>query len=467
MKPNVCTVVIDAARASNLSCYGHSRNTTPNIDAVAEEGTVFQRAVSPAATTMDSVSSFFSGLYPGEHRSGSSGLLSVDEPTLPELFKREGYQTGAVTTNPFLTPGFGFERGIDEFHSIEHRYDQGMNIREFFNKVRGRSAPEIYLRFLIEALDRNFLKHVGNALQFRFDLFTRDDQGGAQATDRAIQFASKQVDPWFLYLHYTETHMKDVKHLYKIPDDFRYQYASKREANSIETTSHTDQGISEEAQGIHERIYDGALNYTDFYIGTLVERLKRTGQWENTLFIVTADHGECLGEHGYVGHGAVYEPGVHVPLIVKTPRNMPEIEVDMRKRVNTLGLFNALARLIGSDQAHGSVQDIFTAPEDSVLVQDYSDAWDWSSYSVENSAGQHAHYLNEVKLIRRGTEYTLYDLQNDPDEQEPISPESDQMETHRRLLDQRIEEFPDHHRAADALEVNTGTAKRLEDLGYI
>lgn len=467
MKQNVCIVVIDAARASNLSCYGHERPTTPNIDAVAEESVIHERAVSPAGATLASVGSLFSGRYPGEHRAGAHGSLLVDDPTLPELFKRQGYQTGAVTTNPFITPGFGFERGIDEFHSVEHRFENGMNVRDFFTDVKHRPAYEIYLRFLIEALDRDFLAHVGNALQFRFDLFTRNDQGAAQATRRAREFLTESPEPWFLYLHYTETHMKNGKHLYKVPEAARYRYVDRENVDPSTVTQHLDRITEYEGQDVHERLYDGALFYVDFYVGRLVDRLKESGQWDDTLFIVTADHGECLGEGGYIGHGTVDEPGVHVPLIVKPAEDMPTPTVDTEKRVNTLGLFNVLANVIGSDHPHGSVRDILTDPEDSVLVQDYSDAWNWSSYAADSSDGQHALYVDEMKFVQRGDESLLYDLRTDPGEQAPIRTDSERVAEFEAALRDRLAQFPATKEAAEQLSVDSGTAKRLEDLGYL
>lgn len=467
MKPNVCVVVLDAVRASNLSCYGHSRPTSPNIDAIASESIVFDRAVSPAATTLDTVSSYFSGLYPAEHQSGYNGSLAVDVPHLPELFSREGYHTGAATTNPFITPGFGFEKGVDEFYSAEHRFKDGINVRKFFDKTKHLPAYQIYLRFLPAALNRNLLSNIGNALQFRFDLFTQDDQGAKETTARAAEFVSQDEDPWFLYLHYSEAHMKNTDHLYKLPGDQLYQFVDEADVDAVELQRSDGEHYGAEARDVHERLYDATIRYLDQHVGRVVKELQRNDQWEDTLFIVTADHGECLGENGQIGHGTLYEPGVHVPLILKPPAEMELTAENEDARVNTLGLFRTLADVIGAEAAHASVDSVLDEQDEQILLQDYCATWDWSSYGVEDTPGQHALYEDEMKLIQRGDERELYDLRADPDERNPLSMDADVLNRLSDLLETRLDELEREPEDPAGFDVDDATASRLEDLGYL
>lgn len=467
MNPNVCIVVLDAVRAANLSCYGHSRETTPNIDEVAEESFVFDRAVSPAATTLDSVSSLFSGLYPAEHQAGYNGSLSVDVPHLPELFARNGYRTGAITTNPFITPGFGFEKGVDEFSSAEHRFEDGINVRKFFDKTKHLPAYQIYLRFLPAALNRNFLANVGNALQFRFDLFTQEDQGAQETSDRAAQFFAENANPWFLYLHYSEAHMKNSDHLYKLPDDRLYQYVDREDVDADELRRDVDERYPEEARDVHERLYDATIRYLDDHVGRLVRELKETGQWDDTLFVVTADHGEVLGAHEHIGHGTLYEDGVRVPLVVKPPSEGEFAVENESKRVNVLGLFDTLAEMLGEEPNHASVESVLDGDHDSVLVQDYCATWDWSSYGEEDKPGQHALYDDETKLIRQGDRRELYDLSVDPEERNPLPSDSEQMASLSRTLEEYVARLEPRNRGGDGFSVDDATADRLEDLGYL
>ncbi|MDT3435472.1 sulfatase [Haloarcula sp. 1CSR25-25] len=467
MEPNVCVVVLDAVRASNLSCYGHSRLTSPNIDAVADESMIFDYAVSPAATTLDSVSSLFSGLYPAEHQAGYNGSLSVNVPHLPELFSDAGYRTGAITTNPFITPGFGFEQGVNEFFSAEYRFQRGTNARKFFDSTKHLPTYQIYLRFILTALGRHFLSSIGNALQFRFDLFTRDDQGAKQASSNATEFFNRGDKPWFLYLHYSEAHMKDTEHLYKLPGKQLYKFVDEETVDSTALRRSGDGEYPEEAQGVHERLYDATIRYLDHHVGKLVSELKRTEQWEETLFIITADHGECLGRNGHIGHGTLYEPGIHVPLLIKLPADMSSNAPNEQERVNTLGLYSMLADLIGSNQSHTTVPPILDGEEDHVLVQDFCANWDWSSYADEESPGQHAIYKNELKLIQRGEQRECYNIEIDPAESEQLSTDENRVQSVGELLSEKLQQQqPVYNRGSD-FNIDESTADRLEDLGYL
>lgn len=467
MQPNVCLVVLDAVRAANVSCYGHQRQTTPNIDDLAEESLIFERATAPSTVTLDSSASLFTGQHPAVHQAGLQGVLSNGVPQLPELFKRAGYRTGAITTNPFITPGFGFERGVDHFHSVEHRFPTGMNIRKFFDRHKHRPAYQVYLHFFWEALDRNLAANIGNALQFRFDLFTREDTGGEEATAEATKFARAET-PWFLYLHYTESHMKNIEELYQAPPEYLYTFVDEERVKRSSINRQDATGYTEETRDVHQRLYDGTIRYQDHRVGELIRYLKSTGQWDETLFIVTADHGELLGEHDELGHGILYEPGVHVPLIVKPSvgQSMDDVRTDYR--VNTGGLYASLADITGTTEAveHTPIANVFTEPSDHTLVQDYSTAWDWSSYAGDQQ-GKHAYYEDELKLIKIGDRMELYDIASDPDELTDLASESERTEQLASKLNNLLGSFETSATSESQLDIDSGTTERLEDLGYL
>jgi arylsulfatase A-like enzyme len=467
MDPNICIVVLDAVRAKNLSCYGHTRTTTPNIDSIIDESILFEKAVSPAAVTLDSTASLFTGLYPGAHRTGQQGKIEVDVPLLPELALKAEYTTGAVTTNPFITPGFGFERGVLEFMSKEYRFKDGMNIRKFFDRNKDRPAYQIYLQFLLESLDRNFISNVGNALQFRFDLFTREDNGAKETTSKVLDFISDKEAPWFLYTHYSEPHMKNVNHLYKLPDEYKYKYVDHSEVDKAEVARNPDKPYRDNQRDIHERLYDGTLRYLDTQVGEIIDQLKSDSEWDNTLFVLTADHGECLGEHSVIGHGHLYEEGVNVPLIVKPPIDFDESLGRRNMRINTLGLYETISALINDGELpdHVSTSSIFTQ-EAPTLIQDYSGSWSWSSYEDE-VPGKHALYDDEMKLIKRGDNYELYDLDSDPTESRDLAGDHPKERDLREELENILADFGNSTRSTNNIEMSEDTSQQLEDLGYL
>jgi arylsulfatase A-like enzyme len=470
-RPNVCVLVLDAVQAAHLPTYGYGRATTPFLDSLAEDATVFERAVSPSGVTVDSVGSFFTGLYPGEHRAGNAGTLEVDVPHLPAHLRARGYRTGVVTCNPFLTPAFGFDDGVDSFDPITVRFDRGMNVREFFTEASDLPKPRRYLRFLREALGREFPWHVGNALQFRFGLFEGEDDGAALATDSSLSFVGESDGevPWFLYAHYTETHMTKRGGLpYTIPPAARRVFLPEGVPEDVtlrDTGPRAD--YDERTLDVHQRLYDGAIRYLDDQIRAVVEGLRERGEWEDTLLIVTADHGECVGERGLLGHGVLYEPGVHVPLVVRTPEWMEPPSADTGKRVSTVGLYRTIAAATGESPDHARGVDVRHESETATLVQEYSNTWDWSRYGGLSS-GEMAFYRGETKLLELESGTELYDLTDDPGETEDLAESRPDCR----------EEMRDGLRAClEGLDLASGdgmdrdfdadTETRLRDLGYI
>lgn len=468
-RPNVLVVVLDALRAENVSWYGHDRPTTPTIDDVAAESVVFDRAVSPAATTLDSVASMFTGEYPVEHQSGRVGEVNARRTLLTDRLSAAGYITGMVTCNPFLAPAFGFS--ADRFHPVMHAFEDGVSVRRFFSRTKDLPVHQRYLKFLRESLDRNFPAHVGNALQFKFGLFEGDDDGAAKATDHAESFVRDQSAPWFLYVHYTETHMNKADELpYAVPAGDRFRFLDADDVPDLQTQG-GEVDYTDRERDVHERLYDAAVRYLDGQVARLRAALEATDQWDDTLVVVTADHGELLGEHGRIGHGSVYEPGLHVPLVVKHPDSAATGRV--QERVETLWLYWSLVKLAGKDPDDAPEIDLVgegvpdsSAVPDVTLAQDCTGTWEWSRY--DGSGDIHVIYEDEVKLIERRPTEELYDLRRDPDELTDRA--ADDPETVTRLrnrLDERLSGMRDPPEADAHVEFAADTEERLRNLGYI
>lgn len=470
-RPNICIVVLDALQARYLSTYGNERPTSPNIDRLIEEDCAvrFEKAVSPSGTTVDSVGSLMSGLYPIEHRAGNRGVLKVDPPTLPEFLSELGYRTGMGTCNPFLTPWFEFDRGVDDFEAVSHWFDRGMNVRQFFTDNRNFSKPRRYLRFLRQSLNRDFFHHVGNGLQFRFGLFEGEDDGATAATDWATEFVNG-TDPWFCYLHYTETHMTKRGSLpYAIPDSAARKFLPDTDPRKVEladTGPRVD--YTDEQLDIHRRLYQGAIHYLDQKIGELRSHLESIGEWEDTLFVVTSDHGECVGEQGRLGHGILYEPGVHVPLVVKPPRGGPDVAEEHRTaRTNILGLYRTIGNLVAEGTDHVRGPDLFGKAPETVMSQNYSSTWEWSRYVGEN-APWFAYYCDETKLLQQGDHVQMFDLNEDPKEEQDLAEKAkERTATMRDALAKELTALDSKEVDEAGFDVDQDTEQRLRELGYI
>lgn len=463
MPPNVLILVMDAARAANFGCYGHHRDTSPNTDTLAENGRRFKRAVPPAPATFDSVTSVLSGTYPCEHQSGRAMQVNTSQRLLPEVLSSAGYTTGFATSSPGTTPAFGYGAGIDEFYDITNKHD-GMNVAKFFEQTRHLPAWRRYLKFARRAANRNVYSHLRNAVRFRFGY--SDDDGASEVTSAAKEFISTTEQPWFLYLHYTETHLnKSGKAPYAIPEDALTKFAdgdiTYDDLQSVGgEVNYTDDQVDRQ-----ERLYDGAIHYLDRQVGALTDYLRDAGELDETLVVVTSDHGEVLGTQGYLGHGTLDEPVLQVPLVMHGPGVEPE-EID--SRVNLLGLYKTVAELAGGnpDIARGSdlLGDEFADP---VLCQDYTETWDWAEYGEDTTDGKHAFYDGDLKLIATPDENRLYDIVADPAETTDLSDvRPDQFDE----ITQRFTEFVDAlPNAADSGEarIDEQTEARLQELGYI
>jgi arylsulfatase A-like enzyme len=252
--------VLDAVRNDHLSCYGYERPTTSHIDALAQEGVLFESCAAPAPWTVPSHGSLFTGLYPTSHGAHAEHLaLSPLNTTLAEVLRDAGYETGGFSANIYLSPTLGFDQGFAT-------YD--VRLMDDGRPKPVRAAAEM------------------NALVLPWvEARARDDR------------------PFFLFVNYMDAH---APYLPPPPYDTLYGDPMDRE---------DERKIA---------LYDGGIAYMDSEVGRLLDRLDELGLTDDTLIIVTADHGEFLGEHGLWDHKQhLYEEVLNVPLVMRYPPRLP------------------------------------------------------------------------------------------------------------------------------------------------
>ncbi len=277
--PNIIFITIDALRADHLGCYGYQRNTSPNIDKLASEGVMFDRCFSTSSATSYS----FPGILTGRYLAVSKGdyahytnIFDSKFDTLAEYLKRLGYYTAAFVNNEHLRMGQGFEQGFDRYENVEDN---------------------------------------------------------AQAlTARALDFLNnfKEKKPIFIWIHYLDTHSPYAP-LQVCLNKFENDELYKKNDRILKVRRSNDMGpfasdgdipkivFQDDRHNLSYYIarYDASIFYTDFYVGELVKEIR-----DNAIIILTADHGESLGEHGRCfTHGQnIYDEVLHVPLIFKDKR---------------------------------------------------------------------------------------------------------------------------------------------------
>ena len=312
-RPNVLLITVDTLRPDHLGCYGYGRDTSPVIDALAARGVLFRYAITAAGRTVQSFPSILTGVYPMEHGlryEGQSHEILTSRLTLTGALRSEGYGSFAVTQGLNV----GLHRDFD-------MYD-----------------PDIYL------------DPQGN----RVTVPTRNDREASRKASAWLRSRRENRSPFFLWLRYNAPHWP-----YEAPGEFAEKFDPGYDG------AHTfNEEFSQGAErgaivfGI-ERLpdreiehavahYDGEIAYADAAIGDLLDTIATMGWRENTIVVLTSDHGESLGEHDYFfEHGAyLYDPSVRVPLIIAAPGLLPE-GVVIDRQVRTIDIFPTVLELAG------------------------------------------------------------------------------------------------------------------------
>ena len=270
-RPNVVLISIDSLRADHLGTYGYERETSPNIDALAAEGVVFENTVSSSTWTLPAHMSMLSSLNSRVHGVINDRKKLTDAATLvSEVFQRNGWRTAAVVAAPYLNHQFGFAQGFDVYD------DETL----FF---ANNSASHV---------GRTSLKTHQRALELL------DDSG---------------TEPFFLFLHYWDVHYDYIPPYpfqLMFDPDYEGDISSRRFERSAVINPDMDRLDLEHVVAL----YDGEIALVDMFLGRLFQQLKRRGLWDETMVIVTADHGDEFFEHGNKGHRkSLYRETLQIP----------------------------------------------------------------------------------------------------------------------------------------------------------
>jgi arylsulfatase A-like enzyme len=299
---NVVLIVWDTVRASNLSLYGYPRPTTPNLMAWARKGVRYILALAPATWTYPSHSCFFTGRWPYQLNSQWNSALDAPAPTLAEYLASRGYQTAGFAAN---TQCCSYETGLDR--GFAHYEDYPLTPRFLL----GRTAPGSWL-----------LKNVVSGRPFYdskwIDLQSRDARGINTAFLDWLQ-RRRRDRPFFAFLNYFDAHEPYVP-----PPEYAGRFGIRPKAPQdyqfLLNYSHIPMRSPTRNILMARDCYDDCIAFLDDQLGRLLEALQGQGLLENTLVILTGDHGEAFGDHDILRHGsAIYLDQTAVPLVILSP----------------------------------------------------------------------------------------------------------------------------------------------------
>lgn len=389
MKPkHVVVCLIDAAGARHMSCYGYHRKTTPNIDAVAEEGVIFRKCFSTANYTMSGCGSFHTGRYPENH--GAFYLerrLKEDDLTLAETMRRAGYATCGLIYNQYANDYMGFHIGFEHFDNFE-----GM-------KPTKKGTAELF--------EREAEYHA------RLDKWLKEVQG-------------RQI---FAFVHFQPPHEE-----YEAPKKFRQTWAipypgvPRTDASTLMSWEQGKSPYTQQDIDYVRDLYDENMLYADYNVGLVIAKLKELGMWDDTLFILVSDHGEAFMEHGFTLHNTtMYDEMIHVPLVLKFPKGMEPVKKEIDALVEIIDIYPSVADMLGISLPKEYIDGKSFMP----LIHGEVD--EIKEYNFARSA----HYLTPMlsvrtlryKYIYNQTKETkeLYDMTADPLEKSNIIEQNQEL----------------------------------------
>jgi arylsulfatase A-like enzyme len=427
-------------------------------------------------------------MLPSKHGAHENHRRLDEHPMVfPEVLSSAGYQTVAISNNTWISEEFGFRRGFDIFRKnwqlIQSEVDLGeiARTKEGIGKIR-QAAHRIF--------DRNPLVNVANAVYGQFLRGLGDDDGAQKTNEWLREWLVDRDDtnPFFLFVNYLEPHLeyrppREYARRF-LPDDVSYDEAMEVNQNPWQYITRKI-SMGESDFEILKALYWAEIAYLDERIDKLCQYLKDSGEWENTVFIITSDHGENIGEHGLMNHQySLYDTLLHVPLIIHGGEFTGGQTVD--ELIQLPDLAPTLIDTAGIDapeffeQLHGqSFHPDTEAHEREYAIAEYM-APEPALEVLENRVGDLSEevykYDRSLRTIRnsewkliRGSDglRELYHVADDPGETNDLAAEHpDKVEELEIELDAWLDSF-EHADYSGEVEMRQETKSRLEDLGYL
>jgi arylsulfatase A-like enzyme len=424
---NVLLVTLDTTRADHFGSYGYERDTTPHFDTLAEDGVLFELAISTSAITPTAHASILSGLNPYQHGvrviyAGSGYRLPPQIPTLASVLHENGWETGAFLSAFTVSEHYGFERGFDIFD----------------NGLANPSGSVLQQR------------QTGAAV---WDVAENQRRSDA-TTDAATAWLQDRERPFFAWIHYWDPHDSEVLP----PEEVRARFAPSPGG---------------EVQPVLD-IYDSELFYVDRQFGRVVRTLEQIGAYDDTVIVVVSDHGEGLGDHDWMHHRLLYQEQIHVPLILRIPEGPRARRVPGLVRV--IDVYPTILEILGLEpprpvQGRSLLSLVAGATEEPRLAYaDQLNQWDANAAMVGSRPLDRLLYCatdGTWKLIYRATDPArseLFNLQRDPRERNNLF-----HATHPQYLrlKRALDAFDGYRwRRFSRDELDSEVLERLRSLGY-
>lgn len=414
-RKNIILITIDALRALDVGCVGGG-NLTPNIDDIAKESILFNEALSNGPGTPQSFPSILASIYP---LMNEKIILSEKYTTLARVLERHHFETAGFHSNPFLSKFFGWNRGFSEFRDL---FEGSGGVAHLF---RGLTERQGLIGTLLKPIKkvlssesiRRTLKRIYYGQGSNFLPYA-----DGESVNRAVVewLERKKRKRFFLWIHYMDPHEP-----YFPPGDWLSSICSREEASTINRLFCLSNNPECESELVHKakQLYDAEVRYVDYCVGELIGVLERLSLIEDTVMLITADHGEGFLEHGERGHQnhILYDEVLRVPLIIYGLNERTQIA----EPVQLLDVSPTILAVLGIDTPRTFCgNDLRLASGKGIISE--SARFDFNSYEYDFRKRVVSYRTKEWKLIvnHRESKMRLYNLYRDPEEEKNVLDEN-------------------------------------------
>ncbi len=422
---NIILISIDTLRADHVGCYGYQRPTSPTLDKLASQGLLFEDATATSPWTLPSHGSLLTGLYPNRHGLKTYySSLPTDVITLADVLKEHGFLTAAIVNSQYLINRYGLDRGFDDFAYIKEIINQWWP---------------------------------------------------SEVEDKAVEWLSKHSSkPFFLFLHYYDVH-SDYSSSLRYEKQFVRPYSGPADGSTVQLLRFWRGQLSLNQMDAEHLIdlFDASILQMDDGIARLLKLLETSGLLDNSLVIVTSDHGEEFLEHGGVLHSqSQYQELIRVPLIMRGP-GIPQSK-RLRNVVSHVDVMPTILSLLGIGQPSSldgfdlcplwqksgfqvPQRYIFAMSSRRLMPPKYE-----MVYNIECAIRHPRYKLHHNRLTEKRR---FYDLQRDPQEKIDVASE------HTSLVDSMLSQLKSFMSVdivgPAAPPLPPEEAERLKSLGYL
>jgi len=442
---NVILISLDTLRPDHLGSYGYKRNTSPNIDSMVEDSTIFTNTYSTSSWTLPAHISLLTGLNNFHHGIYfPSQRMNPKEITIANILKNHQYYTAAITGGGYLSPKYGFANGFDNYYAM--RIGKAVDLR--LNEVEH-----------LARLSCQWLKENKNKSFFLF-LHTYQPHDPYANPSKAGQSFLQPQSRW-----------KQIRMESVLDDNNRFAVLSPEESQNVVD------------------LYDGEIKYTDdSYIRPIIQTLKELNLYDNTMIIITSDHGEEFYEHnGWLHDHSLYDEGIRIPLIIKFPKSkFKGSRVEFITRITDIGptildqlKVNTTLKEMDGKSLLPMIKGEETADRTFVAELAFRDdqksypdliASNYQQYKLIWNRDIQSPYIKKKSLSYKGKQIELYNIKKDPQEKKNLALHSVLSKTANEILkrlNHYLNQIDTPGLFKNRVKTDENLRQQLKTLGYL